>query len=237
MIRRFPELRMTRGEFRADFKVMRYLLSMGLPMALQFSITAVGGIILQSTVNPYGSAIVATVTAAQKVQMVLNQPMEAMGATMATYASQNLGAGEIGRIRTGVRKALLLVAGFSVLGLVGGMGLGPKLSLLFVEPGQTEILAGIQRYLWVVGLFFFALGTLLVLRNVIQGVGHAVPAMAAGLFELFARAMVGILFVRPFGFDAICFANPAAWIAANLLLIPVYFFVMRQVTMRVQQGR
>jgi Na+-driven multidrug efflux pump len=212
-----------------DTMLMKRLLNMGIPMALQFSITAVGGVILQSAVNPYGSDIVATVTAANKVQFLLTQPMEAIGATIATFASQNLGAGKYSRIVDGVKKSLIVSMGFCVISFGIGTIFGSTISLLFIESTETAIIAGIEQYLFFMGLAYPMLAILLILRNAVQGLQYSVPAMAAGLFELVARALVGIIFVRPFGFIAICFANPAAWVAAVVLLVPVYMYVIKQV--------
>ncbi len=93
MRRKLPILAASRDECKIDFRIMGRLLYMGLPMALQFSITAIGSIILQSAVNALGSSVVAAVTAAGKVQMIVTQPMETLGLTMATFCGQNLGAG------------------------------------------------------------------------------------------------------------------------------------------------
>lgn len=228
MAKRFPELRLPKGSFRIDLRVMGELLYMGVPMAMQFSITAIGSIILQTCVNPYGSDIVASVTAAVKVQMILTTPLEAIGLSMATYVSQNLGAKRLDRIRAGVTQAHLLCIGICALAWLGAVKLGPVLSLLFIDASETAILAHIQQYLSVAGIAFYLLASLLILRNAIQGVGFAVPAMTAGLFELVARSAVGLIFVRPIGFDAICFSNPAAWVAACIFLIPAYFIVIEK---------
>jgi Na+-driven multidrug efflux pump len=227
MMKKFPILHVPREKWRIDWGAITHLLKMGIPMALQFSITAIGGIILQITINPYGSDIVATLTSASKVQALLVQPLEALGATMATYSSQNLGAGRLDRVSQGLRRSLVLSALFAVAAFIIGITAGKDISLLFISGEETAILAGIQQYLLYVGAFLIPLASLLILRNVVQGLGYAVPAMLAGLFELAARAFVGIAFVRTMGFDAICFSNPAAWVAANVLLIPVYIYVMR----------
>ena len=111
MRRKLPILAASRDECKIDFRIMGRLLYMGLPMALQFSITAIGSIILQSAVNALGSSVVAAVTAAGKVQMIVTQPMETLGLTMATFCGQNLGAGRIDRVTVGVGNCLLIYKG------------------------------------------------------------------------------------------------------------------------------
>jgi putative MATE family efflux protein len=232
MTRRFPELRISRKEFRLDARVMGELLYMGVPMALQFSITAVGSIIMQACVNQYGSSIAAAVTAGSKVQMILTTPLDSIGMSMATYVSQNLGARRLDRIRTGVNQTLLASLVLSVLGFFGALKLGPPLALLFLDASQTEILAHIQQYLMYSASCLYVLASLMILRNALQGLGYSVPAMAAGLFELIARAVVGLVFVRSIGFSAICISNPAAWFAADIFLIPAYAMAMRRMKRR-----
>ncbi|MDR1531017.1 MAG: MATE family efflux transporter [Clostridiales bacterium] len=234
MLKKFPEMRIPKGEWRPDFRIMRHLMGNGMPMALQFSITAIGSIILQSNVNPYGADIVAAITAGSKVSLILVQPMEALGAAMAIYVSQNLGAGKIARVHKGVRRAILLALCFAVAAYAVAIFAGRYVSLLFVDPSETVILNNIVRFLLIVGAFYFPLGTLFVLRNSIQGLGYAIIAMGAGVFELLARALVGIFLVsrfnadHPFGFTSICFANPSAWLAANIILIPVYLRIKKR---------
>lgn len=200
----------------------------GLPMAGQFSITAVGSTILQSAVNSLGSGVVAAVTAAGKVQIMLSQPMETMGITMATYCGQNYGAGQTARIREGMHKSLILVLAYSVIGFFIAAFAGQYIALLFLDADETVILDHVRQFLFVNGLFYPVLAILFVLRNSLQGLGFSVPAMAAGLCELVARTVVAFGFVTVFGYNAVCFANPSAWVAAVLLLIPLYFWGMRR---------
>ena len=225
MKKKFPEIALNKSDMRPDRKMMAHLLFMGIPMALQFSITAFGSVILQSAINSFGSVAVATIVSASKVQLILTQPMEAMGATMATYCSQNLGARRLDRVKEGIKKSLMLTAIFAVAGTTIALLFGTQMGYMFIDKGQTEILEGMRVYFTCVTPFFIALGSLLVFRNAVQGLGYALPAMAAGIFEMIARSLVAFVAVNWFGFMAVCFANPAAWTAANILLIPVYLRV------------
>ena len=230
MRRKLPILATSRDERKPDLRIMGRLLYMGLPMALQFSITAIGSIILQSAVNALGSSVVAAVTAAGKVQMIVTQPLETLGLTMATFCGQNLGAGRIDRVKAGVRNCLLISMGCCVVAWAISFFAGRFISLLFINASETMILDYTQQFLRVNALFFPMLGALLILRNSIQGLGYSVPAMAAGAFELVARGLVGFLLAGLFGFSAICFANPIAWVFACVFLIPAYLVVMRRLT-------
>lgn len=224
---KFRILRFEQGELRPSWRQEKRLLSISIPMALQFSITAIGSIVLQTAVNSLGSGVVAAVTAAGKIQIILVQPMETIGITMATFAGQNLGAGKIDRIRQGTRQSLLLAVGYSVFACLVVTFLGYYIALLFVHPEEKLILSQLQGFLRINGIFYPVLGLLFVLRNTLQGLGYGFLPMLAGVCEMTARSLVAFCLVGMFQFNAICFANPAAWFAADLLLIVVWMIKIR----------
>ncbi len=231
MMRKYSILRFQKGEWRVTFSELRSSFTLGVPMGLQFSVTAIGSVVLQSAVNTLGSDIVAAVNAAGKVNIFLNQPMEALGLTMSTYCGQNMGAGKMDRIRAGVRNGLIMTIAISIVCAVIMVACGHYLSLLFIRQEEMTPLIqdSISQFLVANSLFFPFLGTLLVLRNAAQGLGFSILAMGAGLFEMIARSVVAFCFVSVFGFSAICFANPAAWVAATAILIPIYLYSLKQV--------
>ncbi|MBQ7983556.1 MAG: polysaccharide biosynthesis C-terminal domain-containing protein, partial [Clostridia bacterium] len=228
ILKKFPILHPKKEDLAFDVHIAGRLLSIGLPMAFQFSITAIGSVILQSAVNTLGSDIIASISAASKVQNIVFAPMETLGITMATYCGQNLGACRFDRIRRGVGQCAAAALLLSVVSCLFVTFCGEAVALLYIKPEEVEVLAHIRQYLRICGLFYPSLCLIFVFRNSIQGMGYGVPAMTAGVFELAARAAVAMLFVRSVGFTAACFANPAAWIAADVLLIPMYFVVIRR---------
>lgn len=231
--KRYPILRIQREEMAFDWPIVKQGLLNGLPMGLQFSFTAVGSVVLQRAVNGLGSEIVAAVTAAGKVQMLSTQPMEALGVTMATYCGQNLGARRMDRIREGMKQGLGAVAVSSLFSFAVVNLFGRQLALLFLDANEVQILTRVAQFTWINSLFFPFLGLLLALRNALQGMGYSLSAMLAGVFELVARATVAFFLVGRFRFDAVCFANPAAWIAANVLLVPLYMICVRRLERRI----
>lgn len=232
IIRKFPILHLQREDMRLDFSVMLRLLRNGIPMALQFSITAVGGIILQTAVNTLGSTVVAAITAGGKVQNLVTQPMESLGATSATYCGQNLGAERIDRIHAGFHKFVWITVIYSCFAAAISITLGSKVALLFIDSSETVILEHVRQYLLFNGLFYIPLGMIFIFRNGLQGMGFGFSAMLAGICELVARSSVAFLLVKPLGYIGACMSNPAAWVAADLLLIPMYFHVMKQMDAR-----
>lgn len=232
MAKRFPILHLSREDLRFRPVYARHLLNMGLPMGLQYSITAIGSILLQFSVNGLGSAAMAAITAGDKVAFLCACPYDAMGTAIATFAGQNLGAKKPERIHQGVRSCALLgivyaVVIFCVMYLWGG-----NVSMLFLDSKDQAAVETIlplsRQYLLTFMSFYVLLMFVNLLRFTIQGLGYSQLAVMAGVLEMVARSVVGICLVPAFGFHAVCFASPAAWLMADSFLFPAYFYCMKK---------
>lgn len=228
MCRKYPILHLSKEEWKWNGECVARLCNMGIPMGLQYSITAIGSVILQSAVNGIGSDAVAAVTAGSKVSMLLMCPFDAMGSTMATYGGQNIGAGDLDRVGKGLRSCTLLGLLYSLIAVGIVFAMGQVLLLLFLDAGETLILANAYAFIRVNVLFYFPLALVNIVRFLIQGMGFSKLAVFAGAFEMLARGLAGFVLVPAFGFTAVCFANPLAWIFADIFLIPAYFLVKRK---------
>jgi len=223
MAKRYPVLRMTREERRLDLRACGVLCAMGIPMGLQYSITAIGSIILQSAVNVLGSLYVAAVAAGVKLFQLLACPFDAMGATMATYCGQNVGACKLDRLGQGVRSCTLLGLGYSILALGAMLLFAPRCAMLFLDPAESDaalLLDLTTRYILLSSAFFFPLALVNIFRFSIQGMGFSAFAILAGVLEMAARTAMGLWLVPLWGYTAACLASPAAWVCADLFLVP-----------------
>lgn len=228
IIKKVDMLHLSKDEWKWRRREIAELCGAGIPMGLQYSITAIGSVILQSAVNTLGSAAVASVTAASKISMFIVCPFDALGSTMATYGGQNAGGYKLDRLHKGLRSCVLLGAVYAAIALAVIRFAGPWLLTLFVDKKETLILAQAQHFLWINGLFYFPLALVNIVRFMIQGMGFGVFAISAGVLEMVARTIVGVFLVPRFGFDAACFASPLAWIFADAFLIPAYFHVWKK---------
>ena len=228
MRRKFTMLKLSADERRWDRDYAVKLCNMGIPMGLQYSITAIGSVILQSAVNGIDSNAVAAVTAGGKVSMLLVCPFDAMGSTMATYGGQNVGAGDLERVDRGLKSCTLLGLIYSLIGLGAVFLFGKQLLLLFLDAGETQIIANAYSFIRMNAVFYFPLALVNIVRFLIQGMGFSRLAVFAGAFEMLARALAGFLLVPQFGFSAVQFANPLAWIFADIFLIPAFFYVRKK---------
>lgn len=233
IVRSLPILHMEQGDWTPKAPLIKELTSAGLPMGLQFSITAIGTVVLSSAVNSLGSTAVASMTAAGKITGLFNCAHDAMGSAMATYCGQNLGARKLSRVNRGLKSALAIMCCYAVFVLGVMLLFGNQLSMLFVDSAETDILANVRFYLIVNTATSPLLAVVNIMRNSIQGLGYSNFALFAGVFEMFARALVAFLLVPFFGFRGACFANTSAWLAADLFLVPGYLRVMRGLRARI----
>lgn len=228
MIKKFDILHIQKEEWAVESQMMLTLCNMGIPMGLQYSITAIGSVILQTATNTLGSIAVASTTAAGRIGGFLACPFDAMGSTMATYSGQNVGAGKLERVGQGMRSCIWLGAGYSVIALLVSVLFGKQLATLFVEGTETVILENVQLFLIINTVFYFPLALVNIIRFTIQGVGFPRFAILAGVFEMIARALAGIVLVPAFGFVGACLGSPIAWILADAFLIPAYIHVINK---------
>ncbi|MBR4501904.1 MAG: MATE family efflux transporter [Clostridia bacterium] len=214
----------------------RYVLktaAMGVPMGLQYSITAVGSIVMQTAVNGLGTGAVAAVTAAGKLYSFFTCVFDALATAMATFCGQHVGAARAERIPAGLRAAGVIgtVYSFLVLGLVCLLG-GRMLGIFLGDDTDGPVAAMAMRYMVTNVAFFVPLLFVNIVRFSIQGMGFTRLAMVAGVFEMVARTLVAVALVPRFGFDAACFANPLAWVMADVFLFPCFVRTWRSLMRR-----
>lgn len=230
--RKYPQLHLSKQDWRPDKEMLTRLLRLGIPSALQFSVCAIGVMIVQACINNLGSDMVAAYTVGCKVENLITQPLMTLGMAMATYAGQNLGAGRLDRIRKGVRQGTLLSIGFALLGLLLVLLFGEKIVGLFVEAGQEHVVESANFYLKLASIFFIPLGLIFIFRNTCQGAGSGLIPLLSSLQELLFRALVAMTLAGPLGYFGICLASPIAWVAAAILLLIAYALQMKHLEKR-----
>lgn len=235
MLKKYPHIiKPSKEEAKVSIRTAGKLMGMGIPMALQFSITALGTMIVQSTLNLLGETAIAAYAAAQKLQGIVGQPYVALGTAMATYSGQNAGANNFERIKEGLKKSMLILAVVVAITFVIARVLGGYATMLFVDGAQTEVIRLSEQYFSIASWFYLPLASIFIFRNALQGIGYGLDAMIGGVFELAARAMLIKLIGTNFGYAGICFCDPAAWVAALIPLIPLYIYRMKQAQKRMK---
>ena len=232
IIKKVPALKLEKSDFRPDAHLIRTQLVIGFPMALQYSITAIGTMMVQAALNGLGSLHVAAFTAANKIEQVVTQMYVALGATMATYSAQNMGAGKVKRIHQGFMSATVISFVYAAVTGVLVYVWGYKLTGLFVSENLDALMPLVDLYLRCVAVFFIPLAVVNVYRNGIQGMGFGFTAMLGGVAELVGRGVVAIVAAHYDSYLGICMASPMAWILAGILFIVMYCLIMKEVRRR-----
>ncbi len=227
--KRMPLLWVEKRHFAECLGEMRRHLVTALPMAFQMSIIAVGALILQFALNGLGAVSVAAYTAAQKIDSIATMPVNSLGATMATYAAQNYGAGKPERIRKGVFQCILISVSFSILMGLINIFAGSSLAAVFVGKGEKEVLYLARIYLGINGAFYPVLALLFIYRFTLQGLGKSMIPTVAGAMELIMRALAAVLLVNSLGFAGACAANPLAWLGACIPLAAAYYITVNKI--------
>jgi len=241
MRRKYSILYSANEHFQYSSKQTSKLLTMGIPMGLQFSITAVGSIMLQSANNALGTACATAFTTGMRIKMFCMCPFENLGVAMATYCGQNLGAARrfvedyyiyLTRIKRGVLYALIIMAMYSIFIVTVLQLFARDFSMMFVYATETEILDKSALFLTFTSMFYPVLGTLCVLRYSLQGLGYTSLSMLSGVSEMIARVCVSLFIVPSLGYMGVCIGDPTAWIAADCFLIPTSVFIYMKLRMK-----
>ena len=234
MMKKFDILRLSKKDFAFDKQKSFHLLHIGVPMGLQFSITAIGSVLLQTAVNGISNDAVAAMSTGIKVSMFFNCPLDGLSATMATYAGQNTGAGKIDRLTKGVKCATIIGFLYSVFAFLLLLFVSDYVALLFLKPTETNIIDMVGQFLFYNSLGYVFLSLIFIFRNTIQGMGYSGLSMFAGVFELVGRCSIAFGFVPTFGFIAACVANPVSWFLADIFLIPAFFFCKKSLVKKLE---
>lgn len=224
--KKFTILRIRREDMGFSFASAWKLLSLGIPMALQFSITAIGTMIVQAALNRFGEVYIAAYGACSKIQNITSQFFTAFGSCVATFTGQNAGAKRMDRVRQGVKITVILTLICSFVDIILMIRFGSGLVHMFVSDVDEELLSIAQQYFNVMAWFYPLLSLVFVYRNVLQGMGNGFVPMLGGILELVARIIAIGLLVGPYGYAGICAANPLAWFAALIPTVPVYYYTM-----------
>lgn len=224
ILKRNKQLTITAKDMILDKQIVWKQLKLGIPISLQFTITSVGSMTLQTAVNGFGSNVIAGFTAAGRVEQLTNIPMSGLGVGTMTFVSQNYGAKNYNRIINSVRKIFVLDIFVSVICSIILVLLGPFVVKLFMTEYNADIMYAAKHYLWAIAECYSLVAILFVFRNTLQGLGFTYANTIAGAGELFGRLAVALVLKRFFGFNAICYAGPAAWLLADIPLIVIYLY-------------
>ncbi len=227
IILKVPILHPKKEELVLDKQLIRQQLGVGVPMSLQSSITSIGSMMVQTSLNMLGSTYVAAFTAGSKVEQLLTQYLMALSSTMGSYTAQNTGAQDAWRVRQGFKAAAIIGSLYSVVCMAAAIPFGKYMTYVFISDGAEDIIELVGVFVRCSVSFFIALNIVNTFRTSIQGMGYGLMPMTAGIAELIGRGIVSVIAARYRSFLGICMAGPTAWVLAGTLLICMYLYIRK----------
>lgn len=215
-------IKITAADLKPDFKTMWEQIKLGIPVSLQFTITAIGSMCMQTAINGFGANVIAGFTAAGRVENLTNIPMSGLGVATQTFVGQNYGAKNYRRITDSVQNIFILDLFVSVAMSTTLYFIGPPMVRLFMTENNDAIMSAAKEYILATAQCYSMVAILFVLRNTLQGLGFTYSNMIAGAGEFFGRIAVAFVFTPLIGFKAVCYAAPAAWLLADIPLAIIY---------------
>ena len=231
---KMPVLRPSKEDWKINPKIIKQQLRLGIPMAIQYGITASGTVIMQSAFNTFDSVAVTAITAASKFQGVITQGMFSVGQTMAAYAGQNYGARNLQRVRDGIKAALKIYIVYSVVAAVGAILLVPHVLWIFfdTEVDVSLYIPWAMPYIIECAVCYFFLAMIFIYRHSIQSVGYASIAMILGFVELGARIITSFYSIAVHNYYIAVASDPFAWAMAGLAGMVISRFIFKKIEAR-----
>ncbi len=231
IMKRLPELRLTKEDFCINTGLVKNLLHIGLPMGFLNMILSLGTITLQWATNQLSTTAVATYTAACKIEQIGMQPVQAFGSSLAVYVAQNYGAGNVKRIRQGLNSSFIVCLGIVAAGTLIMVLFGKNLMAMVVgSDADPQIIYNGNMFLIINMASMVLLAPVALYKAALQSMGRAFNPTLSGFVEAVCCACVAVFLALRFGFIGLCFANPAAWIGALVMLVPEYYIFMNRLS-------
>lgn len=228
---KFPILRPRRQDFTINIPDTKKQLAVGLPMALQFSITASGTMVMQTAINKFGSTAISSFTAAGKLVNLLMQGYMTFGQAEATFSAQNYGKGDLNRVKDGVKNTFIAMAIYTAIAIVlTNVLLRPTMYLFFTADTDMDVMIKWARpYVIYASIFYLPLGMIFIYRNAMQGCGYGLLPMLGGVVEFFARVICAIISINIHSYNLAVFCDPCAWICAGLFVFFAYHYLIKKI--------
>lgn len=228
MVRKYAFLKLSKADFQGSFKVLMDQFAMGVSMALMNCVVSIGSVVLQSAVNQLGASYIAAQTAARKISEVFMQPLGSIGIATTTFASQNFGAHKMDRIHEGVRKSVMVTFIFSLIVIFVSYTCISFFIGFFIDASETVVIEQASYYMRINALCYFALGALMIYRNVLQGLGKKVVPIISSCVEMGVKVAATFLLTPLLGYTGIVIAEPIAWVLMAILLWGAYRYYQRR---------
>lgn len=221
--KRYPLLHIKKEHLKTDQELNKSLLSTGLSMGMMQSLVALGTVALQGAINILGTNIIVAHTGARKITEIFMLPFSVLGMTMATYCSQNLGAGKIKRIKEGLKQVVYIAFGWCAIVILISYTAAPILVQVVTATKIKEVIENASLYLKIDTLFYFVTAMICIFRNALQGIGDSMTTIISSFIELVGKVLIAVFLTPSLKYMGIIVAEPIVWI---LMVIPLVIKIL-----------
>lgn len=228
----YPMFRCNKEESQLSLSRMKYIISVSVPMGLQYAVVAIGAVIMQSSINALGEIEVAAYSAGVKIKGLLLCPINALGSALSTFVAQNFGAHNIERIKKGVCDTVIAGLIYAVVVAVTSVFFAKPAALLFMDAENIEVIEQTELFIRMIAVFMVELAVLFPVRYAVQGMGFGRYSIFSGAAEMLARLLMALFVVPLYGFMAVCVSEGLTFLGGILVIVPVYIVLIRKVRVR-----
>ena len=228
IVRKYPKLFPKQSEWKFSLKYFNIIIKMSVPMGLQYSVTAIGALILQYSVNHLGEEAVAAYSTGSKVKGLLLCPLNALGTALSSYSGQNFGAGKIDRIKSGVLNSCLLGTAYSAMMIIVSIFASEPIALLFLDSENTQVIFYVKEFIIWISVFLVELNVLFMVRYTVQGMGYGRYSIYSAFAEMLGRSFMAVFVIPRYGFRAVCISEGITFLAGILVIVPIYFYLIKK---------
>lgn len=223
IIKRCPELKLSKADFKYDGHMLMELFTSGLSMGFMLSIVSIGSVALQSAINSLGKEIITAHMAARKIIEFYMMPLGALANAAATYVSQNYGAKKYERIKIGLKKTVLMSAIASTVVVITAFAFGTYIIEFLTGTNDILIINTAVKYLKINTPFYYVLGILLIYRSTLQGIGRNFTPLISSSIELLGKFAVVAFLAPTMGYLGVCISEPIIWITCTIFVLIVFY--------------
>ena len=229
MVKKYEVLRVKGEDFvgdksDADRQMLKNMLSAGMSMGFMSSLINIGSLTLQTAINKLGQDIIVAHTAARKISEIFMIMFTVFGQTMATYCGQNIGAGEVKRVKQGIRLAILYTCIWCTMVLIASYTIGPWLVYLVTGTHNEVVITNATNYLKFDTVFYFVTAVICIVRNAMQGLGEQITPLVSSSLEMIGKIVIAFTLVPMLGYTGVIVAEPIVWF---IMVIPLLIKIFR----------
>ena len=234
MLKKYDILRLHREDFTfMEKNMIGEMLNSGLSMGFMSSLVNIGSLSLQTAINKLGEDIIVAHTAARKISEIFMIMFSVFGQAMATYCGQNLGAGEIGRIKKGIKVAIVYTCIWCTFTIIASYTIGSWLVHLVTGSKNTVIIENATNYLKFDTLFYYVTAFICIIRNALQGIGDHITPLVSSSLEMIGKIVLAWLLVPCLGYTGVILSEPIVWF---IMVIPLIVQILRTPVLKVKEG-